>query len=119
MSDSHNPHDDMVPATFADEPIANPGLPAHQWRPTDVDPKAEKRAERQVAGLFGLAFVSAILFLVSYFVFQIGEDTSTFGGLGPVSEGLFAWLVGLGALVGFAVWIAAHTTRSTKEKVEA
>ena len=41
------------------------------------------------------------------------------GGLGPVSEGLFAWLVGLGSLVGFAIWIAAHTTRSTKEKVEA
>jgi len=41
------------------------------------------------------------------------------GGLGPVSEGLFAWLVGLGSLVGFAVWIAAHTTRSSKKKVEA
>nr|WP_182541484.1 cytochrome c [Nocardioides ginsengisegetis] len=41
------------------------------------------------------------------------------GGMGPVSEGLFAWLVGLGSLVGFAVWIAAHTTRSNKEKVEA
>ena len=36
-----------------------------------------------------------------------------------MSEGLFAWLVGLGSLVGFAVWIAAHTTRSNKEKVEA
>jgi ubiquinol-cytochrome c reductase cytochrome c subunit len=41
------------------------------------------------------------------------------GGLGPVSEGLFAWLLGLGSLVAFAVWIAAHTTRSTKKKVEA
>ena len=41
------------------------------------------------------------------------------GSLGPVSEGLFAWLLGLGSLVGFAVWIAAHTTRSSKEKVEA
>ncbi len=41
------------------------------------------------------------------------------GGLGPVSEGLFAWVVGIGLLVGFAVWIAAHTTRSTKKKVEA
>ena len=41
------------------------------------------------------------------------------GSFGPVSEGLFAWLVGLGSLVGFAVWIAAHTTRSNKEKVEA
>jgi len=37
------------------------------------------------------------------------------GALGPVSEGLFAWLVGIGSLVGFAVWIAAHTTRSTKQ----
>jgi ubiquinol-cytochrome c reductase cytochrome c subunit len=38
------------------------------------------------------------------------------GGLGPVSEGLFAWVVGIGGLVGFCVWIAAHTTRSTKTK---
>ncbi len=41
------------------------------------------------------------------------------GGLGPVPEGLAAWLLGIGALVGFAVWIAAHTTRSNKNKVEA
>ncbi len=41
------------------------------------------------------------------------------GSIGPVSEGLFAWLVGIGALVGFAVWIAAHTTRSTKERAQA
>ena len=40
------------------------------------------------------------------------------GGLGPVSEGLFAWLLGIGALVGIATWIAAHTARSTKQKVE-
>lgn len=37
------------------------------------------------------------------------------GGLGPVSEGLFAWLVGVGGLVAFAIWIAAHTTRTTKK----
>lgn len=41
------------------------------------------------------------------------------GGLGPVSEGLFLWLVGIGGLVGFAVWIAAHTTRTTKGRGEA
>lgn len=39
------------------------------------------------------------------------------GALGPVAEGLFAWL-GVGALVGVAVWIAAHTTRTAKEKVD-
>jgi ubiquinol-cytochrome c reductase cytochrome c subunit len=41
------------------------------------------------------------------------------GGLGPVSEGLFAWLAGIGSLVGAAVWIASHTTRSKKSKVNA
>ena len=46
------------------EPIANPGLPAHVWRPTDVDPKAEKRAERQVAFMFFLSTVCAVLFVV-------------------------------------------------------
>ena len=51
------------------------------------------------------------------------EDTPNYGGfgmggLGPVSEGLFAWVLGIGGLVGFAVWIAAHTTRSTKQPIE-
>ncbi|MFC6153348.1 c-type cytochrome [Nocardioides yefusunii] len=41
------------------------------------------------------------------------------GGLGPVSEGIFAWLFGVGGSVAFAIWIAAHTTRSKKGKVEA
>jgi ubiquinol-cytochrome c reductase cytochrome c subunit len=36
------------------------------------------------------------------------------GALGPVSEGLAAWVVGIGALVGFAVWIASHSVRSKK-----
>jgi len=41
------------------------------------------------------------------------------GGLGPVSEGLAAWIIGLGLCVAFAVWIAAHTTRTNKKKVDA
>lgn len=41
------------------------------------------------------------------------------GGLGPVGEGLVAWVGGLGILVGFAVWIAAHTTRTSRKKAEA
>jgi ubiquinol-cytochrome c reductase cytochrome c subunit len=40
------------------------------------------------------------------------------GGMGPVSEGLFAWLVGIGGLVGVAVWIAAHTARTSKTKAQ-
>lgn len=36
------------------------------------------------------------------------------GGLGPVSEGLFAWIFGLGALIALAVWAAAHTAKAKK-----
>lgn len=39
---------------------------------------------------------------------------STMGSLGPVGEGMFAWVLGIGSLVGFAIWIASHTARSKK-----
>jgi ubiquinol-cytochrome c reductase cytochrome c subunit len=39
---------------------------------------------------------------------------ATLGSLGPVSEGLAGWLIGIGGLVGFCVWIASHSVRSKK-----
>ena len=47
------------------------------------------------------------------------HETPDYGGfslgyLGPVSEGLFGWLVGMGVLVGFAVWIGTAGVRSKK-----
>ncbi len=39
---------------------------------------------------------------------------ASLGALGPVSEGLTAWLVGIGACVGFAIWIASSSVRSKK-----
>ncbi|EKX68962.1 c-type cytochrome [Streptomyces ipomoeae] len=36
------------------------------------------------------------------------------GGLGPVSEGLFGWIFGLGALIAVAVWVAARTAKAKK-----
>jgi ubiquinol-cytochrome c reductase cytochrome c subunit len=32
------------------------------------------------------------------------------GRIGPVSEGLFVWVVGLGALVGFTIWLGAKAS---------
>ncbi len=51
------------------------------------------------------------------------EETPNYGGftlgsLGPVSEGLFGWLVGIGTLVGAAIWIGANSTRSRKKKAQ-
>jgi len=87
-------HDGHGPVA-TEEPISDPGLEPHQWRPTDVDPKAERRAERQVAGLFGLAVVGSVLFIVSYVVFQVGDDPDTIGNLGAsnVTLGLSLALV--------------------------
>jgi ubiquinol-cytochrome c reductase cytochrome c subunit len=34
----------------------------------------------------------------------------TLGALGPVSEGLWAWVVGMGLLIGAAVWIGAKSS---------
>ncbi len=48
------------------------------------------------------------------------DDTPAYGGfqmgsLGPVSEGMFAWIAGIGGLVVFAIWIASHTARTTRK----
>ena len=57
--------------------------------------------------------------IISYL--KKNEESPAYGGfklgsLGPVTEGLAAWVIGMGALVGFAVWIAANPARSTKKK---
>lgn len=67
------------------EPIKDPGLPAHVHRSTDVNPKAAKRAEQQVAILFLLSAIGTLLLIVSYifvpkdstFFFPILGDTNT------------------------------------------
>ncbi len=38
------------------------------------------------------------------------------GGLGPVVDGVFVWVLGIGGLIGFAIWIGAHGARSKKKK---
>ena len=48
------------------EVIKDPGVPAHVHRQADLDPKAEMKAERQVAILFGLSAIGTILFIYSY-----------------------------------------------------
>ncbi|MFS0867678.1 c-type cytochrome [Microbacterium sp. 179-B 1A2 NHS] len=49
--------------------------------------------------------ISALMYL------QESEDVGGFslGSLGPVSEGLFIWIFGIGALIGISVWITAKS----------
>ena len=48
------------------ERLTDPGFPEHVHPKADSDPVAAKRAERQVAILFGLSAIGTILFIVSY-----------------------------------------------------
>ena len=88
------------------ERFANPGLPPHVHRSADLDEKAARRAERQVAALFSISIVATVVFLVAYFA--IDQKTSTFiPGIGRaslsnvvlgVSLGLSLLCIGLGAV---------------------
>ncbi|WP_328783356.1 c-type cytochrome [Streptomyces canus] len=57
--------------------------------------------------------------IIAYLNAVNGDDTVSpggleLGGLGPVSEGLFGWIFGLGALIAVAIWVAARTAKAKK-----
>ncbi|MFD7921785.1 c-type cytochrome [Streptomyces sp. NPDC059740] len=57
--------------------------------------------------------------IVAYLGAVDGDDSASpggleLGGLGPVVEGLFGWIAGLGALIAVAIWVAARTTKAKK-----
>jgi ubiquinol-cytochrome c reductase iron-sulfur subunit len=59
------------------EKFQDPGLPPHRPRLADKDPRAEKRAERQVAILFVISIIGTLLFFVGYFAIRLDETIST------------------------------------------
>jgi ubiquinol-cytochrome c reductase iron-sulfur subunit len=101
-----------------DDLYPNPGLPAHAWRPTDVDKHAEKRAERQVATLFGLSALCTVLFGVCYFVFSVGDDWDTIGGFGASNLGLGLTLAGALLFIGIGIIQWARKLMSDHEIIE-
>ena len=80
-----------------DEPIADPGFPGHEPRLTDTDPVIERRAERQVAGMFGLASLLVIGFIVAFVVFPIDD--------GDVVEAVRDSNLALGLTLGGALFL--------------
>ncbi len=86
------------------EPFPDPGMPEHLPRPSDLDERAARRSERQVAGLFGLSTIFMILFIASYFAFRIGGDPTTIFGYGAsnmalgLTFGLALLCIGVGAI---------------------
>ncbi|WP_298457225.1 ubiquinol-cytochrome c reductase iron-sulfur subunit [uncultured Cellulomonas sp.] len=82
-----------MPARFTD-----PGHAPHKLRRADVDPDANKRAERQVVLLFGVSILGTIGFLVAYALVRPGE---TIGSMRLsnllLGLGLFLGMFGIGA----------------------
>ncbi|OLT14771.1 ubiquinol-cytochrome C reductase [Serinicoccus sp. CUA-874] len=84
----------------------NPGLPPHVPRRADEDPRAAKRAEIQVVGLFTISALASIAFVVAYYAIDpelkgyllgIGEVNLFHVALG-VTMGLSLLCIGLGAI---------------------
>lgn len=71
--------------------FTDPGLPAHVHRVTDVDEKAAKRVERQVAGLFLLSLLGSVLFVVAYVAIPLTD---------PEAVALSRLFLGLGLALG-------------------
>ncbi|MEI7659310.1 MAG: Rieske 2Fe-2S domain-containing protein [Actinomycetes bacterium] len=88
------------------EAIKDPGVPAHVHRAADIDPKAEKAAERQVAILFALSALGTVLLIVSYvfvpqdkfiFVPVMGSQNAHQLGLG-LGMAISLFFIGMGLI---------------------
>ena len=87
------------------EAIKDPGLPAHVHRKADHDPVAAKRAERQVAILFGISSLGTLLLIASFlipddifvFVPVMGNQNAHQLGLG-LGMAISLFFIGMGAI---------------------
>lgn len=100
------------------DPLPDPGLPEHTYRPTDVDPAAEKRAERQVATLFVLSMVCTVLFVVSYVTLEVGDNWDTFLNYGASNLALGLSLGGALLFLGIGIIQWARKLMGDHEIVE-
>ena len=102
------------------ERFTNPGLPEHLPRMADLDEAAARRAEKQVATLFGISILGTLLFIVFYFAIDL-ETTVFIPGIGETSASNFALGVSmaLGLLgIGFGAVHWAKTLMPDEEVVE-
>ncbi|MDH6127268.1 Rieske 2Fe-2S domain-containing protein [Kitasatospora sp. GP82] len=110
LPEAHDASHGHEVATHGD-PFADPGLPAHEPRRTDIDERAAKRAERQVSLMFLVSMLATIGFIASYVIFPIDKIIYVFP-LGHISALNFA----LGLTLGVALFCigagAVHWART-------
>ncbi len=101
--------------THVDGEWVDPGLPYHRPRRADVDPKAAKRAERQVAVLFGISILGTIASIAVYFAQDQTEEVASIRLVnGLLGASLFLAMIGIG--IGAIHW--ARTLMRDHEMIE-
>jgi quinol---cytochrome c reductase iron-sulfur subunit len=103
-----------------DDPFADPGLPHHTPRRTDVDDRAAKRAERQVAACFALSTLATVGFVAAYVMIP-KERVLRVIGLGRVNASNFTLGLTMAAgllLIGFGVIHWARKLMNSEEMIQ-
>jgi ubiquinol-cytochrome c reductase iron-sulfur subunit len=79
--------------------FSNPGLPPHVPRSADLSEAGARRAEKQVATLFGISMVATVAFLVAYFAIDMEAYQFIPGiGLANVSNIVLGFTLGVSLL---------------------
>ena len=125
--DNHTEHESTLDPANGHE---NPGLPYHRPRRADEDPKADRKAERQVAALFGISILGTVIAIWAYFAMNDADP----GNVGEIQQvnmwiglGVFLAMIGIG--LGAIHWAKAlmrdhemveerHELRSSDESRE-
>ncbi len=96
--------DNHKDVTDAEDVFPDPGLPTeHRPRRADVDPKAAKRAERQVAGFFAVSLLGTAIAIYGYLAVRPGETIESIRLSNTIiGVGIFLAMMGIG--IGAIHW---------------
>ncbi|UNS95744.1 Rieske (2Fe-2S) protein [Streptomyces tubbatahanensis] len=90
----------------ARDPVADPGVPPHEYRVQDLDGRAAKRSERTVALVFTVSMAATVGFIAAFvafppdkivYVWPLGRVSALNAGLG-VTLGIALFCIGAGAV---------------------
>jgi len=98
VSTHDNSHDlEVLDGNTSLDRFEDPGHPEHKPRRGDLDPKANKKAERQVLFLFAISVLGTIGFVVAYFALPPGDNPESMRTSNLALGGALAFaLLGIG-----------------------
>ncbi|OKI27753.1 ubiquinol-cytochrome C reductase [Streptomyces sp. CB03911] len=134
---SHDMSEDKLPESHGSagqhevashgDPFADPGLPAHEPRRTDIDERAAKRAERQVSLMFVVSMLATVGFIASYvaidadkivYIFPLGHVSALNFALG-MTLGVALFCIGAGAVHWARTLMSDHELPAERHPIEA